>query len=246
MRGLLSKIHTKLGDFWWYSLMIFLAQRAADALNVFVGLWLVPKYVEPSELGAVMPLTQFATFLALPIAIFATTFRYELTTLTVERKFGQMKALMRGVFIATAVFFILAMVISRILLPHFLERIRVAEGALGLVILASSFAGTIAPVYTSALQSLKKFKTVSIISVLGAPIRLITMLVTMPLRALTGYFVGQTTPSLFSIATSVVGLRKELAVPAEPFWTRTTVRRFVRYFMLFGLGATAVGIGTLV
>ena len=58
MTALLNKLHSKLGDFWWYSLMLFCAMRAADCLNVFVGLWLVPKYVEPAELGAVMPLTR--------------------------------------------------------------------------------------------------------------------------------------------------------------------------------------------
>ena len=49
---MLSNLHAKLGDFWWYSLMLFCACRAADLLNAIVGLWLVPKYVDPSELGA--------------------------------------------------------------------------------------------------------------------------------------------------------------------------------------------------
>jgi hypothetical protein len=53
MKRLARSLHQKLGDFWWYSLMIFCACRAADLLNAFVGLWLVPKYIGPSELGAV-------------------------------------------------------------------------------------------------------------------------------------------------------------------------------------------------
>ena len=190
MTALLNKLHARLGDFWWYSLMIFMAARAADCLNVFVGLWLVPKYVEPSELGAVMPLTNFANFLAIPIAVFASTFRNELTSLAVNRKFGQMKTLMRGVFIATAVFLFLAIVVCRFLLPAYLERIRVAEGSLGLVILVCSFITAVSPIYGNALQSLKKFKASSVIALIGAPLRLITMLVMMPFRAITGYFVG--------------------------------------------------------
>ena len=63
MKALLQRLHARLGDFWWYSLMIFMAARAADCLNVFVELWLVPKYVPPSELGAVQPLTNFASLL---------------------------------------------------------------------------------------------------------------------------------------------------------------------------------------
>ena len=246
MKALLQRLHARLGDFWWYSLMLFMAARAADCLNVFVGLWLVPKYVEPSELGAVMPLTQFAAFLAIPIAVFASTFRNELTSLAINRQFGKMKTLMRGVFIATAIFLFLAIVICKLVLPAYLERIRVAEGSLGIVILISSFVATIAPIYSNALQSLKKFKANSLISLLGAPVRLLTMLVTMPLRALTGYFVGQTAPHVFSIIGSVFSLRKELSVPAEPYWNRDIVRRLGRLFFIFGIGSTVTGIALLV
>ena len=242
----LDRLHARLGDFWWYSLMLFVALRAADCLNVFVGLWLVPKYVEPAELGAVMPLTNFANFLAIPIAVFASTFRNELTSLAINRKFGQMKTLMRGVFIATAVFLFLAIVICRFILPAYLERIRVAEGSLGILILVSSFVGTVSPIYSNALQSLRKFKTYSLIGLLGAPIRLLTMLIAMPLRAITGYFVGQTAPSAFSIVASVFGLRKELSVPAEPYWSREIITRFGRLFLIFGVSAAAGGISSLV
>ena len=246
MTALLNKLHSRLGDFWWYSLMIFVASRAADALNVFVGLWLVPKYVEPSELGAVMPLTSFAGFLAIPIAVFASTFRNELTTLVVNRKFGQMKALLRGVFIATAAFLFLAIVICRFLLPAYLERIRVAEGSLGIVILVCSFISAVSPIYGNALQALKKFKASSTLALLGAPLRLITMLITLPFRALTGYFVGQCAVPVSQIVGSVICLRKELSVPAEPYWNREIVRRFGRLFLIFGVGAIAGGISGLV
>ena len=246
MTALLQRLHAKLGDFWWYSLMLFVACRAADALNVFVGLWLVPKYVEPSELGAVMPLTNFAGFLAIPITVFASTFRNELTALAINRKFGQMKTLIRGVFIATAIFLFLAIVICRLILPAYLERIRVAEGSLALVIIITSFISALAPIYNNTLQALKKFKASSALAVFGAPLRLITMLVTMPLRALTGYFVGQCAVPASQIVGSVICLRKELSVPAEPYWNREIVRRFGRLILIFGIGAIAGGISSLV
>lgn len=246
MKKLLSRLHSRLGDFWWYTLMIFIAARAADALNVFVGLYLVPKYVDPSELGAVMPLTQFANFLAIPVAVFASTFRQELSGLAVRREFGKMKSLMRGVFIAAAVFLFLAIVISRLILPAFLERIRIVEGSLGIVILAASFVATVAPVYTNALQSLKKFKANAFLHLLGAPARLLTMLVTMPFRALTGYFMGQASPHLLSIGASVFALRRELAVTAEPYWNRALLSRLSRVFTVFAISALAGGLATLV
>ena len=203
MRQLLDKLHARLGDFWWYSLMLFCACRAADLLNAFVGLWLVPKYVDPSELGAVMPLTQFANFLAIPVAAFANTFRNELTRLSIGKEFGKLKTLMRGVFAATAIFLFVAIVVARFLLPAFLERIRIVEGSLGLVIIAASFVSAVAPIYSNALQALKKFKAQSILSIVGAPVRLVAMLIAMPFRAITGYFVGQAATPAFSIAASV-------------------------------------------
>ena len=246
MKNLLQRLHSTLGDFWWYSLMLFVACRAADCLNVFVGLWLVPKYVGSEELGAVMPLTQFANFLAIPIAVFASTFRNELTSLAINRKFGQMKTLMRGVFIATAIFLFLAIVICRFVLPAYLERIRVAEGSLGFVILITSFISTISPIYNNALQSLKKFKSSSVIALISAPLRLVTMLITMPFRALTGYFVGQCAVPVSQIVGSVFCLRKELSVPAEPYWNREIIRRFGRLFLIFGICAVAGGFASLV
>lgn len=236
MMAYFQRLHVRMGDFWWYSLMLFIACRAADLLNAFVGLWLVPKYVAPSELGAVQPLTQFANFLAMPIAAFANTFRNELTRLSIEKKFGKLKTLMRGVFVATAVFLFLAIIVARFVLPAFLERIRIVEGSLGLVIIAASLVSAIAPIYTNALQALKKFKAQSALSIVGAPIRLLVMLVAMPFRALSGYFVGQISTPVFNIIASAFSLRKELSVKAEPYWTRDTIQKFTKLLILFIIG----------
>ena len=243
---MLAKLHARLGDFWWYSLMLFCACRAADLLNAFVGLWLVPKYVDPSELGAVQPLTQFANFLAIPVAAFANTFRNELTRLSIGKEYGKLKTLMRGVFAATAAFLFLAIIVARFVLPAFLERIRIVEGSLGLVIIAASFVSAVAPIYSNALQALKKFKAQSLLSIVGAPVRLIAMLIAMPFRAITGYFVGQASVPAFSIAASIFALRKELAVKAEPYWTRESFKKFSALLVIFLGWGIATGFYALV
>lgn len=209
--------------------MVFLASRVADCLNVFVGLWLVPKYVSPGELGAVMPLTQFATCLAIPLAVFASTFRNEISELSAAGQFGRLKTLLRGTFVATGVFFAFAALVSVFILPPFLERIRIANGSLGAIIIAGAFVGSLAPIFSNALQALGKFKATSLIGIVGAPIRLMTMLVTMPLRALSGYFVGQASTPVFSVFASIVALRRELSVKAEPYWNKEVMRRVARF-----------------
>ena len=246
IRDILQRLHTRMGDFWWYSLMIFCACRAADLTNAFVGLWLVPKYVDPSELGAVMPLTQFANFLAIPVAAFANTFRNELTRLSLSNEFGKLKTLMRGVFVATAIFLFLAIVVARFILPAFLERIRIVEGSLGFVIIAASFVSAVSPIYSNALQALKKFKAQSLLNVIGAPVRLVTMLIAMPFRAITGYFVGQAATPAFNIAASVFALRKELSVKPEPYWARETFKKFSALLAIFSLWGISGGFYGLV
>ena len=44
MKALLNRIHERVGDLWWYSAMIFLACRSGDAIQAFIGLWLVQKH----------------------------------------------------------------------------------------------------------------------------------------------------------------------------------------------------------
>ena len=58
MQTFLNRLHARVGDLWCYSAMIFIACRSGDVIQAFIGLWLVPKYVGPNELGAVLPLQQ--------------------------------------------------------------------------------------------------------------------------------------------------------------------------------------------
>ena len=56
MKSILHRIHERCGDLWWYAMLLFVAQRFGDVINMFVGMWLEPKYVPQDELGAVLPL----------------------------------------------------------------------------------------------------------------------------------------------------------------------------------------------
>ena len=233
----IAQLKARLGEFWWASLMMFLACRVGDVINAFIGLWLVPKYVGMEELGAVLPLTNFAGLLALPISIFAMTFAKQVNVLANAEDYGRMQSLLRGVFVAAGVFLVCAIALTHFLMPLLLERIRVAEGSLGILIIAASFVGAVAPIYMNALHGLKRFKTISFINVLCAPIRLAAMLVAMPFRALAGYFVGQAAGPSFQIGACVLALRHELAgnAVAKPYWTRASIRAFAVYSFFVAL-----------
>ena len=71
-----------------HSVLLFLALRAGDLVNVAAGMWFVPKYVSPGDLGAVLPVTSFATFLALPLFAFAMTVMRESAALAAAVRAG--------------------------------------------------------------------------------------------------------------------------------------------------------------
>jgi len=242
LRSAIERFRARCGDFWWYSLLLFAATRVGDLINAFIGLWLVPKFVSAEELGAVLPLTQFAATLALPISVFGTSFMKFVNVLAVDGRKGEMKSLLRGVFASALIFALLAAVVSRFTMGPVLERLRIDKGMLGLLILVTGFLGAVAPVYTSALQALKRFHELSVLTVVGAPIRLLVMLVAMPIRALSGYFTAQSAVCLWQIGYSAFALRKELGaeVKTVPFWTRYNTREFTKYSLLVTLGLVPV------
>jgi len=243
MTAFFQRLHARLGDFWWYSLLLFVALRCGDVINAVVGLWLVPKYVGQEELGAVLPLTQFATSVGAPMTILVTVFTKYLNKFKTQGEDGKVKSMIIW-FIGIAVVLItLTSAAALAVLPHFFERIRVTSGSLATLIIASGLIATLTPVFSNALQGLKKFKTLTLINLLSAPIRLITMLVAMPIRALSGYLVGQTTPQIFTIVTSCISLRKHVSrnIKATPFW-KSDGRDILRYT---GLVSVWIGIGAL-
>ena len=71
MKSILHRIHERCGDLWWYAILLFVAQRFGDVMNMFVGMWLVPKYVPQEELGAVLPLMSIIFCIRLDIFVVA-------------------------------------------------------------------------------------------------------------------------------------------------------------------------------
>ena len=233
----IAAFKSRFGEFWWHSLLLFLAIRVSDLVNAFIGLWLVPKFVPSDELGAVLPLTHFATLLSLPAAIFGLVFMKRLNVLAVNGERGKIKSMLRTVFTAMAVFLVITLVIARYTMAPIFERMRIERGSLGILMIATGLTGAIAPVYANALQALKRFNALSVLHVLGAPIRLAVALVTMPIRAISGYFAAQSAVSFWQIGISLFSLRKELGaeVRAEPYWNRETFRTFLKYGALLAL-----------
>lgn len=217
--GVYSEIKRWMGPLWWYAAIMFCVQRLGDAINAFIGLWVVPKYVLQEELGAVLPLVQVGCVLGLPLSILLQPFTKFLNTYAAKGELGKVKRLLRDAFILAFLLFVGMMVFAQFFMPLVFERMRVGPGRLGILIVASGVVGTLTPVFINALQGLKRFRILGVFGILSAPIRLVTMLVFLPIRALSGYFMGQIVPALVMIGGALFGLRRCLSrqVKSEPY-----------------------------
>ena len=214
-----SRLPARMGDLWRYTLLLFAAQRFGDAINLFVGLWLVPKYVPQSELGAVMPLTQFVSFIGIPLAIVAIPFMKFLGEYAARGEMGKVKALLRDVFFGTGAMAVLTLLLAWVAMPFVFERLRIQVGSLGILVVGVSILSAGANIFQNAVQGLKLFQATIWFSAVTAPLRLVLMLVTMPFRALSGYFVGQGASPSVMVLGSLWALRGKLgpSVKAQPY-----------------------------
>ena len=238
---MLKRLHARLGDFWWYSLMIFVACRSGDAIQAFIGLWLVPKYVGAEELGAVLPLQQLSGLFTVPLAVLATVFAKYVNVYATRGEFGKVRCLVRDVLVASAALFAVCIGAAYLVVPFFYERLRVESGLLTILILTAGFVGNISQILTNALQGLKKFNVLSFVNLIGAPIRLVTLLIAMPVRALSGYVLGQVSPPTASSVIAFLNLHRDLRATATDRSWRKDLPDLLRYAVpvtIWTLGCT--------
>ena len=213
------------------AVLMCIAMRTGDAVTLAAGMWFVPRYVSPEDIGAVLPVTSFATFLSLPVFALAMAVMKESAVLAARGERGRAKSLLAGVFVAAAAALAVVLAVSAAAVPRYLDLMRVSDASVGFLVVAAAFLGCVAPVYTDALQSLRRFRALAAIEVAGSFVRFAAMLSTMPVRALAGYFAGQAALPAFRIVGSVVAMRRDLAVRAEPYWNRESARRLALAFV---------------
>ena len=188
---LLGRVHAKLGDLWWYTVLLFVAQRFGDAVNMVIGIWLVPKYVPMQELGAVLPLLSIVGIVGLPFAVVTTPLTRFLAVYSKNGELGKAKAMFRDAFVASAALLLVSFLIAAFALPFFFERLWIGKGSLGVLVVAVALLGTLSSIVGSAVQGLGKFDAAVAINAISAPFRLVTFVVLLPFRPLSAYFVGQ-------------------------------------------------------
>lgn len=231
---MLCKIHERCGDLWWYVALLFAAQRFGDAINMFVGMWLVPKYVPQEELGAVLPLMNFVGFIGLPLALITTPFLKFITVFVDKGELGKAKSFVKDVFVGVAIFSCFSMLMAILVLPFMFEKLRIENGSLGLLMVAVCLLGAIATLFGNMMQGFKMYSLSVWTFALSAPFRMLIMLVLMPFRPLSGYVAGQTAGPMVNILGAWTVFRRYLgrSVRCEPYWSEHA-SAIVRYTLPF-------------
>lgn len=245
----LQKLRDRLGEFWWASLIFFIALRFGDAINAITGLYVVPKFVAQDELGAVLPILNFTTFLSLPLSIFIAGYTKLLNICSVNNEWGKVKRMYFDVLKYSIVFILLSVFLVFVFRDLMFERLRIENGMLGLVIVVAGILGAFAPLFTNTLQGLKKFRDLSIVNIISAPIRLIVILITMPIRPLTGFFVAHGSVPFAQIIASTIAIRKTVfskEVVSMPYLDKKTRGWFLRFLFLNALFVVPMILGNCV
>ncbi len=226
-----ARLRQRLGPVWGAAFALFVAQRFGDAINAFVGIWLVPRYVPADELGAVLPLAQVSAFVAMPLAILLTPYAKLLNVHAERGEPGKVKAMFRDAALLALAVLLLTFAATPFFFPYVFRHFGIQNGNLALAIVVSATVGALAPVFTESLRALKRFGVVSLSSALAPPLRLAAMWIALPFRGLTGYFVGQTAGPAFQSGVALLDfLRRHRGVRCEPYF-----REDRRVFLAFAI-----------
>ena len=214
-----SRLRARLGPLWGPALLLFAAVRFGDLVNAVVGLWLVPKFCSGDELRAVQPLVRVAAFVATPLAILLVPYAKLLNVHAVRGEPGKVKALIRDASLLALGVLALTLAATPLFFRLVFRLWNIENGRLALAIVASSTIGALAPVFTETLRALGRFGVVSWSAAFAAPVRFAVMAAALPLRGLTGYFVGQASAPAFQSAVAALDFaRRNRGVRAQPYW----------------------------
>lgn len=237
-----TTIKQRLGPIWWYSFVLFFAQRFGDLINIYIGLWLVPKYVPSQELGALLPLTQITGFLGLPLAILLTPFTKFINTFAAKEEYGKVKALVLDALVLLGLSSVAVGIYTWYTAPFIFERLRISSSGLIWILCGITVTSLVIPLTNGALSALKNFRIMGFAGFAATPVRLFVLLLLLPVSGLLGYFASQLALNLFICIISFWGLRHLISKEIHRETYSTHWREMILYTLPFIL---MTGVGTL-
>lgn len=225
----ISGLRGRMGELWWYTLLAFVINRIGDVVNLFIGVFLVPKVLPAEQLGAVTPLMSAGMFVGLPIAILMIPAGKFLSVFAARKEYGKVRALLADAILANAVFAVVVLVWLSYSGDALLERLHLADRRILIPVAGFAVLTCLEPVISSAQRSLKCFRSL-LVGGLGIPyVRLAGMLLLLAPFGAFGYLSAQLATSLFGIGCALVALSLYLRKCGGRRSYREDIRDMVAY-----------------
>ena len=227
--GIKARVKERLGPLWWYSAIMLVVQTLGAVVNVYIGIWLVPKWVPADQLGALLPLAQVGSLLGLPLAILLTPFGKFLNVFAARGEMGKVKSLLQDMLVIVVVSGIGVAIYTYLVSPIVFARMRVDGGMLVWILCGLAILGAVTPVLSNALQSLQSYRLLAASGLLVPPIRLWMLAVLLPAMGVLGFFGVQLLVTLLGVAVAAWGLRQVLSGSVVRISYRTHLPEIARF-----------------
>ena len=236
---MLRTFKERAGPLWWYAALMFVVTRMGDVVNMLVGLWLAPKFVPEAELGALLPMMNFAAVYTVGLSVLLLPVPKFMNTFATRNETGKARALVRDVLRVTGVY-ALGMVVfifwtgDAVLLRLKLENREVLWLVAGFALITA-----LTPVLTATQQAFKLFRSLLVMTAALPYVRLAGMLIFLPLLAAVGYMMAQLGAGFAGllIAGGAIWLATRRMGPCESY--RGHLGEMARYALPLVLGLVA-------
>lgn len=232
----LRRLRDRLGPLWWYTLLGFSVNRMGDAVNVFIGLYLVPRLLPGEDLGALLPLMTIGAVFSTPLALLLLPVGKFLSVFAARAQPGKVRALLEDALVLAGLY---AVIMTAALLwqgDALLVRLHVADARILWPVAGFAILVCIEPIVSAALRALQQFKPMLGAGLIAPYVRLAGMLVLLvPLGAL-GYLLAQFATQSFGVLFGLAVLYRFLR-KAGP---RVSYRPHAREMLAFALPLVAL------
>ncbi|NLL84416.1 MAG: hypothetical protein GX230_09290 [Lentisphaerae bacterium] len=202
----IKQLRGKLGTLWWYTLLAFVVNRLGDVINVFIGLYLVPRLLPGEDLGALLPLMKIGAVFSIPLALLLLPVAKYLSYFVAKNELGKAKALLIDSLAVSAVFAVgvTCWIFSKG--DALLLRLHVSDARLLWPIAGFAVLVCISPIVNAAMRALQYFKTMLISGMVGPYVRLLGMILLLTPLGAFGYLLTQLATATSSVLVMLVVL----------------------------------------
>lgn len=234
----LGRLRDRLGPLWWYTMLGFIVNRLGDVINIFIGLYLVPRLLPGEDLGALLPLMAVGAIFSTPLALLLIPVGKFLSVFAAKGETGKIRALLADSLWISLLF---AVVMTAWIFwqgDALMLRLHVTDPRLLWPVAGFAVLVCIEPIVSGALRALQQFKPMLWAGLFSPYVRLAGMLtLLLPLGAL-GYLLTQLTTSVFGVlfGLCVLYLTLRKLGPRVSYWPHG------REMILFALPLVALSL----